>query len=565
MQRHKSLRPLRWGVLAAACIVLFAAVPLWAAPFLTDEERAYIAARKTVQAVNVEGAAPIQYRDGRGRVRGISQQILQEIAEMTGLSFEYELTATPQEVWESGAELIVGIPPNYAPPGLRLSPPFLVSETILFFNSSLDFTDLAGKRYAGVKGGALPEGVREENALYYETREEALTAVDGGMADYGYGNAYSVAFYQLQNDYNNLVTVPQGKEGREYCIGYLNADPLLVSIIDKAVAHVDERRLQSMILEVASGVERKITPAMIAHLYGGELIVLISLIFALLAGATAILLKLNKELKQRNRIHDVLSQISNEYLYEYDVKSGRLNLSKKFTTRLGSEQNAAEVRAELKKRLSAAEGAGTFEIMASLEDGRRGVFKVVSTEVEDTRSKTGSIVGKLIDISRVAAEREKLIAKAEMDGPTGLYNASTTKELIAHSLKDREGRSLDALLVIDCDSLKQINDTYGHLMGDKALQHIARSLVKVFRGTDVIGRIGGDEFAVFMKDVPSGDFVREKCSQLHREIEQNTDDAMVTVSIGLALIEQEESYDTAFARADQDLYRAKRERRGMGA
>lgn len=110
--------------------------------------------------------------------------------------------------------------------------------------------------------------MRAENMLYFETREEALTAVDGGgMADYGYGNAYSVAFYQLQNDYNNLVTVPRGgKEEREYCIGYLNADALLVSIIDKAVAHVDERRLQAMILEVASGVERKITPAMIAHL-----------------------------------------------------------------------------------------------------------------------------------------------------------------------------------------------------------------------------------------------------------------------------------------------------------
>ncbi len=565
MHWDKPLRTLCGRVFTAACLLLFAVSPLWAAAFLTEEEITYIAGRKTVQAINVEGAAPIQYRDGRGRVRGISQQILQEISEMTGLDFDYELTETVQEVWESGAELIVGIPPNYAPPGLKLSPPFLVSETILYFNSALDPTDLAGKRYAGVKGGAVPEGVRAENMLYFETREEALTAVDGGMADYGYGNAYSVAFYQLQNDYNNLVTVPRGIEEREYCIGYLNADALLVSIIDKAVAHVDERRLQAMILEVASGVERKITPAMIAHLYGGELIAAIAIVFIILTAASVTLFKLNKKLQRHNRIHDVLSQISNEYLYEYDLKSGRLHLSEKFLTCLGSEQNAAGVRAELKRRLSEVQRAGTFEIMAPLEDGRRGVFKVVSTEVEDTRSKTDSIVGKLIDISRVVAEREELIAKAETDGLTGLYNASTTRELIAHSLKNRAGRSLDALLVIDCDSLKQINDTYGHLMGDRALQHIARSLDRVFRAGDVVGRIGGDEFAVFMKDVPSGDFVREKCGQLHREIEQNADGAMVTVSVGIALIEQEEPYDTAFARADQDLYRAKREQRRPGA
>lgn len=157
MHWDKPLRTLCGRVFTAACLLLFAVSPLWAAAFLTEEEITYIAGRKTVQAINVEGAAPIQYRDGRGgRVRGgISQQILREISEMTGLDFDYELTETPQEVWESGAELIVGIPPNYAPPGLKLSPPFLVSETILYFNSALDPpTDLAGKRYAGgVKGG----------------------------------------------------------------------------------------------------------------------------------------------------------------------------------------------------------------------------------------------------------------------------------------------------------------------------------------------------------------------------------------------------------------------------
>lgn len=132
-------------------------------------------------------------------------------------------------------------------------------------------------------------------------------------------------------------------------------------------------------------------------------------------------------------------------------------------------------------------------------------------------------MGKLIDISRTAAEREELIAKAERE-------------------KNREGRALDALLVIDCDSLKQINDTHGHLTGDRVLEHIAYSLTKFFRGTDYVGRIGGDEFAVFMKDVPSGGFVREKCAQLNKAIEHKVDGAAVSLSVGVALIDQTKPY-----------------------
>lgn len=544
----------------AFALLLFVTVSLGAASFLTEEEMDYIAGRGPVQAVNVVGAAPIQFRDKQGEVQGISKQVLQTIEELTGLSFEFRLKHTPHEVWESDAELIVGIPPNYAPEGLRLSAPFLISETILFFNSALDPTDLDGKRYAAVEGGALPRGIKAENTLYFKTREESLTAVDRGKADYGYGNAYSVAFYQLQRGYNNIVTVPQGKEEREYCIGYYHADPLLISIIDKALEHVDERRIETMILDMASRIERQITPAMIAQSYGSEILFTVFGIFAVLTVTTVATYRLNGELRQRNLIYDTLSQISNEFLYEYDVKTGRLVLSEKLVERLGDEENVAYVIALMKEKLAGIEDEATFEVKIPLADGGLGVFETVNTRIKRGRAQTNSIVGKLIDISGAAAERELLIARAETDGLTGLYNASTTKQLITHSLKNREGRSLDALLVIDCDNFKKINDTHGHLTGDRVLQHIARSLKKVFRATDYIGRIGGDEFAVFMKDVPSRDFVDQKCSHLKETIEQKVDGVPASVSIGITLIAQQELYEEAFSRADAALYRMKEDK-----
>ena len=69
------------------------------------------------------------------------------------------------------------------------------------------------KIYAAIKG-CPSRRIKPEKAIYFNTREEGLNAVEKGQADYGYGNAYSVAYYTLLNNYKNIVTVPQEKETR---------------------------------------------------------------------------------------------------------------------------------------------------------------------------------------------------------------------------------------------------------------------------------------------------------------------------------------------------------------
>jgi diguanylate cyclase (GGDEF)-like protein len=96
-------------------------------------------------------------------------------------------------------------------------------------------------------------------------------------------------------------------------------------------------------------------------------------------------------------------------------------------------------------------------------------------------------------------------------------------------------------------------------MGDRVLQHVAASLTQVFRSTDFIGRMGGDEFAVYMQDVPSTEFVAKKCVQLKKTVEQPVEGIVITVGVGVALVEGEEDYDEVFSRADRGLYRDKKE------
>lgn len=543
-------------------LIMRTAMPVEAEWSLTQEEKAYIARGTVIKAVSLDGIAPIQYTDANGEVRGISKRVLEKISDMTGLIFEYKLYDSLDEAFKSDSDIFFGIPNNYAPTDMLLSRPYLKSETILYINSSLDSEQLDDKIYAAVKGSALPEGIKEENAIYFDTREESLDAVETRQADYGYGNAYSVAFYTLQNGYKNIVTIPKGKESREYCIGFLDDNEILLSIINKSISAIDENQMQNLILDVTSHIDRKITFSMIMDAYGKKIFIVIFAVMSILLFSVISNVRVNNKLRMQNRRYEVLSHISNEYLYEYFVKLNHLELSEKCIQLFGTHETFNEATSILKDILSNNNIDGqTSMIKLPLANSKMGVFKVINSSIYDNQGILDSIIGKLIDISEEAAEKEKLIIKSQVDGLTGLYNAITTKEFIVERIKNKDKHKIDAFILMDCDKFKDINDTFGHLIGNQILEHIGKSLKLSFRNTDIIGRIGGDEFCVYIKDIPSVDFVQEKCQQTSIIIQKTIEDLYVSVSIGIALVNEEKSYEDLFKKADDALYQAKRNRR----
>ena len=219
---------------------------------LTPEELSYIKLREPVRAVSVDGSGPIQYTDSKGEIKGVAVDVLKEIEKRTGLSFNYTLLEKLGQLdaaYSDGTDIIFGIPNQYVRPNYKLSEPFLRSHTILFINTKVDAHELANKSFAATYGSTLPEGIREAQAIYFQTREEAIEAVNSGLADFGYGNAYSLAFYTLQHGFRNIYTIPQGKEERAYRILFINDDPLLISIIEKALASFSPYELNNIILE----------------------------------------------------------------------------------------------------------------------------------------------------------------------------------------------------------------------------------------------------------------------------------------------------------------------------
>lgn len=196
-------------------------------------------------------------------------------------------------------------------------------------------------------------------------------------------------------------------------------------------------------------------------------------------------------------------------------------------------------------------------IRLPLPDGKTGAFKVINSSICNHHGRTEYIIGKLMDVSKDVAEKEELLVKSQTDGLTGLYNAETTKDLIIERIENKEAGDIDAFILMDCDGFKNINDTHGHLAGNKILKHVATNLKRTFRSTDILGRIGGDEFCMYIKGIPSIDFIREKCRQLSDLIKNADEEAHVSVSIGVVLITNKEPYEVLFKKADKALYQAK--------
>ena len=182
----------------------------------------------------------------------------------------------------------------------------------------------------------------------------------------------------------------------------------------------------------------------------------------------------------------------------------------------------------------------------------------------DSAGKVVRVLGILSNIDQSKRESEHLRALSEQDSFTGLLNKNSTNQAISEYLAEEGEGKVHALLMMDLDRFKDVNDTYGHQFGDMVLLEFSRTLRSLFRATDILGRVGGDEFLVFMKDVSGGRIVEEKTAALcatfrNKVISQEYPDFRLGCSVGVALFPVHgKDYSTLYERADEALYQAKK-------
>ena len=545
---------------------------------LSNSELEYIGRKKTIRAGVMLGRAPLQYQAKNGEIRGISIEVLKYIEEQTGLMYEivpfHNWEEYSRAVEEGTIDMVIGIVDDYEGTGAdscALTLPYLSVSLQLIMNDKVEnLAKMSGKRLA-LQKSLLKDQDTTGEPLYYDSIEECMEAVHKGEADYCYGNSYAVQYYLAAHNYKNLLTFAQSENWtQKYCFGIRRpVDIMLLSIMNKVIRVLPEDRVNHFLYEnVYDAGDLTFSEYVMRN---PEQSVLYLALF-LLAVVTAVFITVEIARRRNmarkaleNQRYEQLSELSNEFLYEYNIREGILNLTEQTAGFLGCERKIQNPETMKQKfpvfsyMISQEENNTEHECL--LPGGNVRWLKVISKMVLDTTGRPWYAVGKLIDIQMEREIKDQLEAKAQRDSLTGVYNSATSHQLMRQVLVEEDRNGAGAMIIMDIDYFKQINDYLGHYTGAQVLEETAESLQACFRTEDIVGRLGGDEFVVFMKAVSDPEIVKQRCTEVLdrvKEVTMEKHGKEVTLSIGAAMAGGEKDYDVLYRKADQALYQIKK-------
>ncbi len=196
-------------------------------------------------------------------------------------------------------------------------------------------------------------------------------------------------------------------------------------------------------------------------------------------------------------------------------------------------------------------------------EGKIGYFWVRATMRLNKDANNGNILCFVYvnDIDRDIKIAQMLRQKAETDYLTGLYNREGLIKRIEAHLETCPEDEINAFYSMDLDDFKKLNDSFGHLAGDQLLKIVGEKLTGMFRKDDLIGRMGGDEFVVFLRSCPSEEFVYKKAQAILEkisEIQLEDIDYICKVSVGVAMSPRNgRDFGSLYDASDKALYMAK--------
>ncbi len=296
----------------------------------------------------------------------------------------------------------------------------------------------------------------------------------------------------------------------------------------------------------------------------------------------------SKELEEKLRLslerHQIIMDQTTDILFEWDIQADTMIFSGNWEKKFGCPPVTQHVSrlfwqapyilpedqplfTKLLSRIRGGEHYAEEEIRI-LNGKQNAVWcRIRITGLTDKTGRAVRAVGAILDIDAEKKKAQSLMERAQRDMLTKLYNKGSSQEYIQAVLASNVPGKMAALMIIDLDNFKHMNDTMGHLFGDALLSEVAHSIQKQFRSEDIVGRVGGDEFLVFLGQIPNTALAEQKAVQVMKAIGemavQELTEVELSCSIGIAIYpECGQTYHELFQRADQALYRAKNQGKG---
>ncbi len=298
-------------------------------------------------------------------------------------------------------------------------------------------------------------------------------------------------------------------------------------------------------------------------------------------GLEAAVARRTAELEEASERLEAAQRIAGAGYWEWNIRDDRLQWSANVFELLGLDPERTEAgfeaylhavhpedRTRVRRTINqalASEPLYRVEHRVVRSDGGVRELRVEGEIERDAAGRPLEVLGMVRDITREKASQERLWHQAHHDSLTGLSNRSLLHEHLAQALRRAErntGRV--ALVVCDLDGFKPINDRMGHDAGDVVLVAVAQRLREGVRESDVVARVGGDEFVLLLENVQDSGAVYGICLKLidlfEEPVEVNYESVRIGLSLGAAIYPEDgDDADTLLQRADRAMYRSKQE------
>lgn len=281
--------------------------------------------------------------------------------------------------------------------------------------------------------------------------------------------------------------------------------------------------------------------------------------------------------RQAERLH-ILSQAEGEKIIDYNAKTDVMTIRtndeygiaqdeihsrymQRFNAAMIYKEDVAYYKAVLESLLKSPKH-DTIEFRIKRFDNDYTWYQANLTSLLGAEGYVSRIVGRMININERKLKEMELLLRAEKDALTGIYNQGATEQLIHNAIQAGNENALSAMMIIDLDNFKEANDLLGHANGDQLLEKTADILKEMFKGGDVIGRIGGDEFLVYMRNLESLSDADEMAGNIVKSVRYDLDfegqPIHVTCSVGVAVYPYHgKTYEELFEKADRAVYTVK--------
>lgn len=290
---------------------------------------------------------------------------------------------------------------------------------------------------------------------------------------------------------------------------------------------------------------------------------------------------LNSRLASTNRQFEILSNLTESNAWALDVNTGYFWCDSNIISCKNSLHENIHIpllkvlrhihpddRNSIFRDLRKQSQRGNLDFRKDLRFLRDNIYvwsEIIARLTLNSEGRLEKMTGIIIDIPQRKEKEERLLQKATLDPLTGIANRGAFDSHFTKVIRKFEDTGIVfSLLLLDIDHFKNVNDTWGHSIGDQAIKHVTKIIQNTLRGDDFVARIGGEEFAIFVHCAPPdtseaiGERIRRNIEASPLVISKAT--VSLTVSLGISIVSIEVGKidcETIFLEADEALYEAK--------